>query len=219
MSTVTLLSTSIPDLLPMTSRSEGLHVSDIIHHAFTSNPLIPGYYKPSNDRDSTRSELGNALEDAIALRLHQNNPTDYLLPGELSCDGLHGTPDIYRVSFEAVQEIKLTWESIKRINDAGVVVDPWSIENGTVLPANSSPLSGSYARRWWQVKSYCYMMGVTRGLLTVVYIMGDYKHKRVFAPTWMGEFTEDELTDHWRMMLSTGERMLKDGWTREALNH
>ena len=77
---------TFPDLLPMTGRSSGIHISDVIQRLkYIDSP-------PPTNAQLGRMQLGCALEWAIVHRYRVDNPE--LSPGyELEEDGIYGTFD------------------------------------------------------------------------------------------------------------------------------
>lgn len=180
-----LIRTGIPQLLPMTGRAPGLHISSII----SSLCVRLGHYPPKeewSESDITRMQLGCALEDTIALRWTQEYPDRYVQLGGLELDGLHGTPDFVDTWDWAVEEIKLTWMSSRH-----------------------DPDSEKYWRYWTQVKSYCHILGTRIGRLHVCCINGNYKFDDGGGPqyrVWEREFSEQELAENWALLKSHGEK-------------
>jgi hypothetical protein len=175
--TYRLVSEGMPDLLPMTGRSPGIHVSDVIHDLCVSL----GHYEPG-DFDGpamTRMQLGCALEHAIVHRFALDSPDRYVQPGELELDGLYGTPDLLDLEDGADTEIKLTWMSSRH-----------------------DPDSEKLWRYWVQIKAYCRMLELTLGRLHVCHVMGDYKGSGPVYRVWEREFTHQELLENWAMLRS-----------------
>jgi len=182
MPTIKLIpTTGIPDLLPMTNRSPGVHVSTIIHDLACN---VLKHYK-SSPLDMTRAQLGCALEHAIIHRYSLHYPGEYIQPGEIQIDNTFGTPDLYHTITNVAPEIKLSWMSSKH-----------------------APTSLCDSDKFWkfetQMKAYCHMLGITTSRLQICHIMGDYSYDQIKgAPTyriWEYEFTRDELLQNWSML-------------------
>jgi len=163
------------------------------HVSFTIRQLCLklGHYADSGGPPSTSlMELGSTFEDVVAKALAERwaSSTDpalrgrYVLPGELELDELIGTPDLYDVIDACVVEVKLT--KISSRND---------IE------------STKFWKYWVQLKTYCHMMGVTKGRLHIGHINGDYswdKGPDIVYNVWEDDFTHTDLSNNWRMIKS-----------------
>lgn len=182
MSKIRLLSNTMPELLPMTDRSPGIHVSDVIRDLC----LQLGHFKvkDGNVLDPAWAELGSALEYAIVQRFDLEYPGRYVQPGELERDGLYGTPDLVNVDDWSIEEIKLAWMS-----------------------SNHAPDSDKFWRYWVQVKAYCWMIESEIGRLHVCHVNGDYRSPGPVYRAWEQRFTEAELAENWAMLLTRAERM------------
>lgn len=186
----------------MTDRPAGRHISGIIR----SLCIALGHYA-SGDRDMPKNKMavGSALEHALAHRMMLAEPDRYYRRWDddyqywkndkkvsRRYDGhvYHGTIDLLDVRDWAIEEIKLTWMSSRHAVD-----------------------SAKLARFWWQLKAYCYMMGVTTGRLTVVFIVGDYQKDSndIDGLTWEKEFTVEELERNWTMLMNHAAEM---DWTK-----
>lgn len=178
MAHVTLIRDTAPSLLPM-KRTPGQHISPLI----TQLQVALGHFDPQ-DKDNIAAvfELGNALEHAIVERLAMDDPDRYDRPGEVKCDGLIGTPDLFDYTLNADTEIKCTWASTKH---------------------------GPGSKKFWgyecQMKCYCYMSGWTKSVLHVCFLNGNYLwNSATWGPqwrTWEYQFTEMELAQNWKMIL------------------
>lgn len=185
-----LVSTAIPDLLPMENRSPGTHVSHVIHDLCIK---LGHYERTGGLPPMTRLQLGQALEHAIIDRYQQHEPDRYVKPGELHKDGLYGTPDLLDTLDYLVHEMKLTWMSAKNGDD---------------------PASEKFWKYWVQVKGYCWMLETNMAMLHVCFVNGYYTHGKDDGPeyrVWQAVFTEQELWENWKMLLSGAERLRKEG--------
>lgn len=187
-----LVATGIADLLPMDrSGDPRSHVSAIIR----SLCLRLGHFagdenNPEAGRNQTRLELGSAFEDAVghalARRYVKSDPERFVLPGELSKDGLLGTPDLLDVTDWAVIEIKLTW-----------------------ISSRHEPDSVKFWKYWVQLMAYCYMCETLIGRLHVCHLNGDYRASRdPEYNVWEARFTKRELVENWRMLITHQQAMM-----------
>lgn len=213
--TVWQLDSSIfPDLLPMTGRSPGIHVSDVIAR-------LKGYdvVAPTNEQLG-RMQLGCALEWAIIKRyaLHDKRISDDC--GELEKGGIFGTPDGRIVSThcyrDRIVEIKLTWmraPSIPVAEDISSV--PENLRDGIldlsdkpVATVDSSILFDEKFFAWrTQLMSYCYMYGTAHGRLIAAFVRAngecDWRD-------WSVDFDRVDLVKNWAMIASCAEVMQKE---------
>lgn len=154
-------------------RTAGTHVSSII------NAIAVNIGR--RDNDFSRADLdafavlGRIFEHVLAQTILR--PPRYVRPGELECDGIIGSPDAVDTEDPAVVEIKVTWKSSLRC-----------IED--------------FREYWWQIKSYCWMLGVTRARLYVLYVCGDWRPPVPQWRCWEVTFTDLELRENWMMMVN-----------------
>lgn len=211
-----LISTSLPDLLPMRNRSPGIHVSDVIHDLC----VRLGHYKrsPHTENTTSRWQLGCALEDAIAERFARDAPSNYMRGFELQQDGLYLTPDLLHVepSRLTVVEVKLTWVSSRNwpveITDCDMSQLTHNVAQQVVAQYkanNSESSTKTYFKYELQLAAYCYALQTCYGQLITVMPMGAYRYDEfeVHARTWNVEFTPEELRDRWKLLLQYAEEM------------
>jgi len=185
MADITLISSTMPDLLPMTTRSSGPHVSTIITDLCISLNLYPNN-RLDEDPNMSWMQLGSALEHAIIQRYSLHYPDRYIQPGELTLDGIHGTPDLFDLQPPppigdtfTVEEIKLAWMS-----------------------SNHPPDSDKFWRYWVQIAAYCQMARTLTCHLHVCHVNGDYKQSGPVYNVWRRTFTRTELAENWAMLKS-----------------
>lgn len=189
----TLISIGLPDLLPQSQhRTPGIHVSDIIRYLC----IRLGHFEDDNESNTvlppstlSRMQIGCAIEDALSLRYHQDNPDRYIRIGEIERDGIYGHPDLIDCHLGAVKEFKATWVSTK-----------------------SKPGSTKFWKWEVQLKAYCYMIDLPLGHLQPVHMNGDYKWGKgpesgVQAPIYERRFTDKELRENWEMLLTNAEKL------------
>jgi hypothetical protein len=63
-----------------------------------------------------------------------------------------------------------------------------------------------------QFKSYCYMLGVDVTVVKVLYLNGDYRGSGPIPMVFGMRFTDKELLENWRMILSHRDEMLEKGF-------
>lgn len=199
-----LISDRMLDLFPQ-QRSPGHHVSSALHTIMET--LYPDRFGSDTPPDQTRLNLGNALERAIVDAIARDYPDHFVRPGELWEDGLLGTPDLWYLGGDkgdpivaeygrerATVEIKLTWASSRRAED---IEDEW------------------FWRYWQQLRAYSYMAKMARGLLIIVFIVGNWRDKTTpVAMMWEDRWTQEDLQETWDMIKAytsheTGSRSSK----------
>lgn len=187
MGDIILIANSLPDLLPQKSRSEGIHVSQIIQDICIQR----GWYDEQTSIPRSRWELGKALERSLISAFEREFPGRYIEPGELSYDGLLGTPDILDVPEEEVDDIKLTERSS---GDTPKLYTP--------APLDHPIHSDRFWANWTQIMAYCTMIGWSKGALLLTHQRGDYRERRreVIYHAWQQVFTRYELDERWLML-------------------
>jgi len=177
----TLLSTTMDDLLPMTGRSKGHHVSDSVKR----DALKQGVLKKGGEKGLSNvwAQLGCAFEDSILQHINDSRPGSISCSEEIYKDGIYGTMDFYEKGSHAVGEIKLPWMS------------------------SNQPIDGKKMSRFInQVMAYCHILGVRKAILIACFINGNYKDEKI--PTyreWELEFTNVELIKNWSMIQAMTE--------------
>lgn len=174
---VLLDETTIPDLAPMTGRSEGLHVSHIINDLCVQMGMHSEREDNMPNHVKLRMALGNALEHSIIQRYEAQYPDRFVQPGEVCHDGIFGTPDLLDLETFTIHEIKLTWMTARHAIDSNKL---W--------------------KYWVQLKAYCRMMETCYGQLEITYVVGDYTDMSPKYRKWGAEFTKRELQDNWDML-------------------
>lgn len=180
---ITLLSSEMPVLLPMQGRSEGIHVSSVIHDLC----IRMGMYE-ERDPNIALFEVGNALEWAMIERRHRHDPERYIIPGELEKEGVFGHPDLVDIDVDVIEEIKATWMSVRH-----------------------GPESEKFWKYERQMMSYCWMWETVKSVLNVTFVNGDYKGSGPQHREWGYEWKESELAENWQMIKRHGELMMKEG--------
>lgn len=179
------------------TRSSGLHVSDIIASLNEQvDPLPPELL-------DAYAALGFVVEQIFEYGIaHACLNNRYIRIGELELDGIAGSPDIVDVEEWAVVDTKAKWCSSKH------AADQESIES-------------KFRKEIWQLKAYCHML--TRctdrechtAQLWMCFVNGDYREiaKGVRCPPhWIARrftFTAAELVDNWAMLKEEARRQ---GW-------
>jgi hypothetical protein len=156
-------------------RSDGLHLSTVMDSL--ENALEPDKYKNSFFNLSVCSTFGFVWERVLEREVvHARVDAGFLFrPGEVSRDGIVGTPDGYDVD-GILEEWKCTWKSSKR--DVH-----------------------SFTRYLWQVKAYCHMLGVNQVNLRILFVVGAYWGEGPSCVCYHLTFSKREMVQNWNMIL------------------
>lgn len=167
-------------------RSSGVHLSGVIKYVLTTAGLLDA--DDLTDIMPLRMAVGMAWE-AFAVGLW---PHLIWQPGEQCRDGIYGSPDGITYSEDGdcaqLEEFKATWKSrLERSEAKGVRPPDRKITE----------------QRMWmlQIAGYCWMMGLTRARLHVLWINGDYRGSGPQYFTYLLEFSEEELERTWNNMI------------------
>lgn len=169
-------------------RAPGNHVSDVIRRLC----VRAGKWEERDPDDLPAQimfEAGNSFEDALAdalmRRFARDNPDRYIHGLSVERDGVHGNIDLFDTLDFVVEEGKFTKLSLRH------------------------DIAGEkFIQYWWQVKSYCHMIGSPTGRLHICHVMGNWKHDPKDPGAgyqyrcWEDSWTEKELRLHWRMILN-----------------
>lgn len=200
---IRLLSTDLPDLLPMTGRTLGVwHVSDIIRDLC----IRLGHYDEHSTISHTRMRLGRVVEWALIQMYQLQFPDRFVVLGELSQDGLYGTPDLYDCELERPHEFKFTFRSSAGECEVGQ------------LASDDHPIHGD---KFWrdrvQLQAYMYMLRdmdmLPRcdGVLEFLHVRGDYTGIEVDHHVWEMVCSERELDTRWNNLLQHRDTMIREG--------
>jgi len=136
------------------------------------------------------ADIGFMWEDAFS---HAFGGRDKMVTrlGEIEVDGVIGSPDGVG-PFEddptdiAVYENKATWKSSRTLPESN-----WL---------------------WMeQIKSYCYMLGLKKVVMPIVYLVGDWRGSGPVYREARFVFTQGELEGNWLMVLRERDKMLTEG--------
>jgi len=174
MPTMELIDKQFP-FRPQIWRSEGVHVSEVIHRLL--NDLYGNKERPIDEQTKLAMEAGFMWEEALSLAWR------YMLgmrPGELIVDGIALSPD--GIKFDGNK----------------LIVEEYKF---TSISSNKSPLD---VQRWLlQTSSYCYAVGTDTAEFHVLHYNGDYTrpYKRIYR-VYRIQFGEQELKDNWEMIVN-----------------
>ena len=184
----TEISASIVELLisneQLQPRSAGVHVSTVIKHMRTIMGKQAGW--PDEELNNA-GQIGRIWEHVLARELANAGlgGQHIVRPGEITCEGIIGSPDGVDCEDPAIVEFKATWKSSKR---PVFEIAPW------------------YK---WQVLAYCYMVELATARLYVLYVNGDYKPPMPQVRGWRYEFSPGEIKSNWQMILRNAKDLAR----------
>jgi len=162
-------------------RSAGLHVTDVIRECAKLAGIQPQY--PKKIGSGNWAEVGFVWEDVVS-KVWADRQLSMHLPGEVECDGIIGSPD-----------------GLETRPDGSVVL----VECKAKWKKAFDPTTDWY---WMtQVKSYCWMVGVDRCVMLILWVCGNWNPPEPFAEEWELIFDEDELRKNWEMIVKVARRM------------
>jgi len=179
--------TSYPDCLRSQAdeegltRSEGLHLTTVIRD-------IEETIKPRDlwctDEELSFFAAGGFMWERVyseAMRDSLLGDESLVRPGEVTLDGITGSPDLLRISDAEVTliETKCTWRGLRQ----------WE----------------ALEKNFWswlcQVKSYCFMVGTDVAEIHVFFIAGNWRPPVPCVRAVRLEFRKHELVENWRMIV------------------
>lgn len=178
-----------------TERSSGLHLSHITQDILVG--MDPEKYGDKDDSDQKWMNfiMGLIFERVLAMawldRERAVRP-ELIRPGEVTLDGVTGTPDAYDCLIGQPEEYKCTKKSSRQdIRDRKFWI------------------------YWVQLKAYAKMLGCTSGALWVLFINGN-NSKNFDDPDasyqikgWQANWTQLEIDENWMMLINHARRR---GW-------
>lgn len=188
-----------------TERTDTLHLSQI-----TNDILLTGDPEKYGDKDGADEGkwmnflVGLIFERAIELawmdkEIEGNFRPGLIRPGEVVCDGITGTPDVYDTSTARPLEFKCTKKSCRQ-----------------------SILDKKFWMYWVQLKAYCWMLkqagfGCNSGELHILHVMGNWSRddndpeNGYIIKSWYDEWSDLELEENWMMLRGHAVRR---GWLK-----
>jgi len=175
MEVVELEMTEFPVPVSRTTRSNGLHLTPIIHDLLQT---LAGKEEVKNSFDPQFYwECGYLFEDMMGEVMARRYVVDH--PGEAELDGVVGSPDGIVVITTKLVVVEYKWTSKSMRN----------------LPETN--------RAWlMQNMGYCKMLGSTSGRFVVMYNNGDYKPPRPTPYACDIHYTAGELDENWMMIVN-----------------
>lgn len=172
-------------------RSGGLHLSQIYGDIEETLAKKRRAEMPQGGLDAYRAQgfiWEHILGDAMSVSLSSNT---WVRPGELDCDGIACSPDLFDTSDCSVVETKATYRSFRKMGEGaeGIRDEFWV----------------------WkvQMQGYCHAMGTRTSKLYALFVNGDYKKFTPMFRAWQFEWSEQELQENWKMLVDHARRR---GW-------
>jgi len=173
---VTEISQDFPmDLSQGTGRTPGLHLSDIY------GDLEEVLFSPRKTDNKLWMQVGFLWEELLTMAFKSSLG---VRPGEVTLDGVIGSPDGINYTDGYVEEFKSTWKSAKR------------------------PLESIW-KYMVQTMGYCKMVGMTVVRFRVLYINGDYSYQGPIYKDSFVVFERQEIDNNWNMLISHAK---SKGW-------
>lgn len=176
-------------IVPDTSvRAPGLHVSAIIKDILIAMNRAR-YGDEVTPTVRRRWEVGFLWEEVLSAALarrHARKSGTLLLQQEIEFEGVFMTPDAVNIRRWLLEEFKATWKS------------------------SAHDIQGAEFFHWRiQIMAYLYALGMTKCILRVLFINGDYRGSGPIARAWALRFTPRELAENWMMLSAHARRMAK----------
>lgn len=184
-------------------RTEGLHLSQITNDLMIG--LDPQRYG-QNDRNQNTKWMNflaglifeRVLEEAWLSKEMQYRP-ELVRPGELTVEGIIGTPDAYDTAIFRPEEYKCTKKSCRQ-----------------------SITDRKFWIYWVQLKAYCYMlrsigMGTNQGALYILHVNGNYSwddtdpDSGYIIKGYEDEWSDLQLEENWSMLRNHAKNR---GWLK-----
>lgn len=168
-------------------RSPGLHLTDIIHSLQVASGIVDDSATP--EQLAVYGAMGfmweRVIENGMALSCQSDR---YIRPGEVTLDGIAGSPDLLDLEQSIVIDTKALFKSSAKLADLQRNFWKWLV----------------------QLKGYCHMVGWTTAELWVLPVCGNWKPPMVGPPVRKRlEFSRVELVDNWSMILTHAR---EKGW-------
>lgn len=193
------------------TRSKGVHVTDVVREILVK--IDPQRYsKDYGDASANWQEAGFVWEDILSrvFASRSDDRRDQAVrwrPGELSKDGIAGSPDALCIEPALVIEGAPGVDRIDRLYRDQLLVEEykctWKSSRGFDL----------YDKRylWWliQMQAYCYLADTTLARLYVLHINGNYEGYIPMTSAYLLEFPQQELDDAWASLVNTAR---SKGW-------
>lgn len=179
---------------PKVERASGVHLSSVLRSVGVEAGILPSSFGvPSlvDRREITDQQailrmcIGLAWEEHyIANQLP--NVIDH--PGEISCDGIHMTPDGEEIG---VVLVGARYKALEIVHE---------------VKATSKCADINLDEQWlWmaQIKGYCKGKGTRHAMLHALFLAG--YHVKPYGPVlrrWLLEFTQQEIDENWELVTS-----------------
>src|SRR5208337_2109364 len=183
--------TSYPDCLRSQADEEGLTRSKGLH----LTTIIRAIEQTIRPRDEWCSEeelaffgAGGFMWERVFSMAHRDavESDDLIRPGEITLDGITGSPDLIRISDMIGIETKLTWKSSRKLDLSS-------------KPAALESLDKHFWAHKIQCMSYAKMFGISEYELHYFFVAGNWRPPVPCVKAVRMEFTNQELNANWGM--------------------
>lgn len=160
-------------------RSPGLHLTQIIYSLAQCIGVQEDSATP--EQLEAYASVGfiweRVVENGMAIACESSR---YVRPGEVTLDGIIGSPDLLDLEQSVVIDTKVTFKSSAKLAD----------------------LQRNHWKWLCQLKGYCHIIGWTTAELWVLPICGDWKPPMIAPPVRKRlQFSKVELEDNWFMLI------------------
>ena len=172
-------------------RAPGYHVSGSLQRVLKA--INKSTYAKSVDAPTNYWAVGHAIEHAFKLKMAEVYPERYADLGQLTVDGITGSPDLIDLEPDdpcvlcdehcsSIIDVKLTKYSSRKLDEMD---------------------SGWDWKYWAQVKAYAHMVGFHRGQILAIFINGNYRGGVECDVALMDQsFEAQELEENWAMIVN-----------------
>lgn len=169
-------------------RSSGLHLSQIYFDI--ENTAAPKNNNFTPDELQHYRAMGFMWEWVVSKAMAQSlEYSDLMRPGEVTHEGVIGSPDLIHIPTWTVVDTKATWRSLYKLDNLEKFFWSWLV----------------------QLKGYCRMMETNKARLLVFGINGNYRPPVPQTRRLDIEFTSLEIKDNWSMLMQHARRR---GWIK-----
>lgn len=185
-------SQNYPDCLRSQADEEGLTRSGGLH----LTPIIRAIEEVIRPRDEWVSEeelsffgAGGFLWERVfsAAMADASATGDLVRPGEISLDGITGSPDLIYIPEMIGIETKMTWKSSRKLDTSSA-------------PAILESLDKHFWAHKIQCMSYARMFGINDYQLHYFFVAGNWRPPVPCVKAVHMEFTDQELNGNWSMI-------------------
>lgn len=188
------------DLLNPPPRSDGWHLSEIIRDlmnrtVFKNKRQDFAKLRPEDQKQAVlRWEVGFIweviVENVYRQRMQARRSAHGVVrQSEMTVEGVHMTPDGWRVEDDVEEEYKATWKSSVKLDAFEEEFFEWLVQN----------------------RAYCRALRTNRSEFFILFVNGDYRGSGPQSKKVEVEYTQRELDENWQMILNHKALMEREG--------